>query len=34
MSAVIKTLTPFTEQDVLIEALEELGVSTQVYDKV
>lgn len=30
MSAIIKTLTPFTEQDVLIEALSSLDVECQV----
>ncbi|PVZ68915.1 hypothetical protein [Pelagibaculum spongiae] len=30
MSAVIKTLTPFTEQDVLLDALRNLGVSTTI----
>ncbi len=34
MSVVIKTLTPFTEQDVLISALEALDVSVEVSNDV
>lgn len=30
MSAIVKTITPFTSQDLLLEALDELGVGYQV----